>query len=195
MFYALYEEYRQASGAGSWEDWLAQRPPKLPAFPFDETETGNDDVFRSQVMPGLVVCADFAGRVVIQADRTRHGWRLLVPDPALLVVAIETSRDVGSGPPSQGSPMQAAITGMTEVANALEEAARLNVRKQMLALLASTATLRNLVADLSYGRLPQEWMERPVSNATMCPVCFMYARKLTDGSAVLRHRPACPGKD
>ena len=56
-------------------------------------------------------------------------------------------------------------------------------------------TLRNLVADLSYGRLPQEWMERPVSNATMCPVCFMYARKLTDGSAVLRHRPACPGKD
>jgi len=76
MFYALYEEYRQASGAGSWEDWLAQRPPKLPAFPFDETETGNDDVFRSQVMPGLVVCATWS-RISPMAGCRRSGWSAL----------------------------------------------------------------------------------------------------------------------
>jgi hypothetical protein len=163
--------------------------------PEDWAVTSMEDVLRVDIAPGLTAYATSDGRTGIEADRWEHGNRYDITDVAVAVVGLETVRDVAGGPPAEGSPMQAAITGMLEVADALEEAARLDVRKQMLALLASTAMLRNLAADLRYGRLPQEWMERPVSNATMCPVCWMYARKLGDGSAVLRHRPACPGKD
>jgi len=105
-------------------------------------QSGGDDLFRVEVVPGLTVCADVAGCVVIEAERPER-LRYPVPDPAVLVVAVETARDVGSGAPMEGSPMQAAITGMTEIAAALDVAGESGV-----AVADAADRLRQLAGDL-----------------------------------------------
>ena len=167
--------------------------------PEDWAVTSMEDVLRVDIAPDLTAYATSDGRTGIEADRWEHGNRYDITDVAVAVVGLETVRDVAGGPPSEGSPMQAAITTMMEVAAALEEASRGPRRRdheqRQIACVVGAARLRQVSADLRFGRLPQEWLDRPVSHATYCPTCWMYPRKLGDGSAVLRHRPGCPGKD
>src|SRR6185437_8861809 len=60
------------------------------------------DLFRSQIAPGLAVVTNGNRKVCVEVGPP-FWQRRTVPDPALLVTAVETARDVGAGGPSVGS--------------------------------------------------------------------------------------------
>ena len=160
------------------------------------------DLFRSEIVPGLTVVTNAAGRVVIEAEIPVQGdadqVRCEIPDPARLVVAIETARDRGSGAPMEGSPMQAAITGMLEVAAGLDLAAGFGDLGSQAAGVAAVSAdlLRQRAGDLLYGRLPDKWMALPVAGAVPpCRTCHMRSRRTPQGPVALRHRPGCTGQE